>query len=390
MSRPAHFSPSAKPIVMFIHAFLDGAAAWNDVVDVLRSDMDARAVDLAGMGARAGETGPFTLERFALDVGLALDSIGQPVVLVGHSMGAQVAELVAARQPSRVRGLVLLTPVALAGTPLPEEVQSSFRALGGQPAAQRELRQRLSVSLSANGLERLGALGDRPAPAAVPAFFDAWRQGHPDGAHPTRYPGPVLIVSGEGDSFVDAAMIASAIAPRFEKAARTTIPQAGHWPHVEQPALLARVIGDFVRTLDAAAAGAVAQPGWKAAFANRSAQAFSDAFAPDMELDATVLTRPLVGRDAVKTLMGTASNIYESVTFTNEATNGPRTYLEWTAAAFGGEELRGITILTKGDDGRIVRAAIHHRPLGAALRFSAELGKRLDGTIPSDYFHAAA
>jgi pimeloyl-ACP methyl ester carboxylesterase len=390
MSGSASSSTSAKPIVMFIHGFLDGADAWNDVVDALRSDVDARAVDLAGMGARADETGPFTLERFALDVGLSLESIGQPVVLVGHSMGAQVAEIVAARHPSRVRGLVQLTPVALGGTPLPEEAQASFRALGGQPAAQRELRQRMSVSLSANGLERLGALGDRPAPAAVRAFFDAWRQGHPDGAHPTRYPGPVLIVSGEGDPFVDAAMIASAIAPRFGKATRATIPQAGHWPHIEQPAVLARVIGDFVRTLDDAAVAPVAQQGWKAAFANRSAQAFSDAFAPDMVLDATVLTRPLVGRDAVKTVMGTASNIYESVTFTHEATNGARTYLEWTAAAFGGFELRGITILTKDDDGRIVRAAIHHRPLGAALRFSAELGKRLDGKIPPDYFHAAA
>jgi hypothetical protein len=109
-----------------------------------------------------------------------------------------------------------------------------------------------------------------------------------------------------------------------------------------------------------------------------------------MVLDATVLTRPLVGRDAVKTLMGTASNIYESVTFTHEASHGERTYLEWTAAAFGGLELRGITILTKGDDGRIVRAAIHHRPLGAALRFSAELGRRLAGAISSDYFHATA
>ncbi len=390
MSTPARTPSSAKPIVMLVHGFLDGAAAWNDVVDVLRTDIDARAVDLAGMGARAGETGPFSLERFALDVGLALDSIGQPVVLVGHSMGAQVAELVAARRPALVRGLVLLTPVALAGTPLPEEAQASFRALGGQPAAQRELRKRLSVSLSANGLERLGALGDRPAPAAATAFFDAWSQGHPDGAHPTRYPGPVLIVSGDGDPFVDAAMLASAIVPRFGKATRATIPQAGHWPHVEQPAVLARVIGDFVRTLDDAPASSVGQQGWKAAFANRSAQAFSDAFAPDMVLDATVLTRPLVGRDAVKTVMGTASNIYESVTFTHEATDGPRTYLEWTAAAFGGLELRGITILTKGDDGRIVRAAIHHRPLGAALRFSAELGKRVAGAIPSDYFHAAA
>jgi pimeloyl-ACP methyl ester carboxylesterase len=390
MPSSAQFSTSAKPIVMFIHGFLDGAAAWNDVVDVLRPDVDARAVDLAGMGTRAGETGPFSLERFALDVGLALDSIGQPVVLVGHSMGAQVAEIVAARHPSLVRGLVLLTPVALAGTPLPEEAQASFRALGGQPAAQRELRQRLSVSLSANGLERLGALGDRPSPAAASAFFDAWSHGHPDGAHPTRYPGPVLIVSGEGDPFVDAAMIVSAIAPRFDKATRATIPQAGHWPQVEQPALLARVLADFLQQLTHSTAPGSAPSGWTGAFASKSVQAFSDAFAPGIVLEASVLARPVVGREAVKTVMGTASGIYESVKFTHETTDGQRTYLEWVAAAFGGMELRGVTILTKDEEGRIVRAAIHHRPLGAALRFSSELGKRLGEAFPADHFHAAA
>jgi len=47
--------------------------------------------------------------------------------------------------------------------------------------------------------------------------------------------------------------------------------------------------------------------------------------------------------------------------------------------------LRGVTVLTKDADGRIVRAAIHHRPLGAALRFSAELGERL--TEIADHFY---
>ena len=41
--------------------------------------------------------------------------------------------------------------------------------------------------------------------------------------------------------------------------------------------------------------------------------------------------------------------------------------------------------MTKNADGRIVRAAIHHRPLGAALRFSAELGERL--TEIADHFY---
>jgi hypothetical protein len=85
-------------------------------------------------------------------------------------------------------------------------------------------------------------------------------------------------------------------------------------------------------------------------------------------------------------VMGTASGIYESLLFTHEASSGPRTYLEWEATAFGGLDLRGVTILIKNDSGQIVRAAIHHRPLGAALRFSAELRERLTGVVDPSCF----
>jgi hypothetical protein len=185
-------------------------------------------------------------------------------------------------------------------------------------------------------------------------------------------------------------MIGSAIIPRFDKPTRATIPQSGHWPQVEQPALLARVLADFLRQLSDPSPRGSTQQGWAGAFASKSAQAFSDAFAPDIVLEASVLARPVVGRESVKTVMGIASHIYESVTFTHEVTHGPRTYLEWEAVAFGGEELRGVTVLTKDDEGRIVRAAIHHRPLGAVLRFSAELDRRLNGAIPPHHFHGAA
>ena len=126
--------------------------------------------------------------------------------------------------------------------------------------------------------------------------------------------------------------------------------------------------------------------GWTRAFAQKSAQAFSDAVAPDMVLEASFLTRPLVGTEAVKTLMGVASGIYELVTFTHQAHEGSRDYLEWEAAAFGGEKLYGITILTKNDQGKVQRAAIHHRPGGMLLKFAGELSRRLQGQIHADYF----
>jgi hypothetical protein len=39
-----------------------------------------------------------------------------------------------------------------------------------------------------------------------------------------------------------------------------------------------------------------------------------------------------------------------------------------------------------GYDGKFVAAAIHHRSVGAALRFSAEIRDRLAGVTPADLF----
>ncbi len=45
-----------------------------------------------------------------------------------------------------------------------------------------------------------------------------------------------------------------------------------------------------------------------------------------------------------------------------------------------------ITILERDARGKVVTAAIHHRPLDAVLRFSAEIRDRSAGVIPADHF----
>ena len=372
-----------RPRLVFIHGFLDGAAAWDDVITALGAPaVDAVRVTLPGMGDRAGEVPPGSLDGFADDVVAQLQALEGPLVLVGHSMGGQLAELAAVRLQDAVRALVLVTPVLLQGMNLPGEAMQSFHALGGDPAAQRQVRRTFSVNLDPQRLEKLGRLGDVMAPAAVASIADLWNHGHPAGREPSRYRGPVTIVRGAGDGFITAD-VAAGVQARFENAKIEVIEGAGHWPHVEQPQALARVLEPLVAT------PAVAPQGWTRAFAQKSTQAFGDAFAPDMVLEASILTRPIVGADQVKTVMGTASGIYELVTFTHQAREGTRDYLEWEARAFGGEMLYGITILTKNAEGKVQRAAIHHRPLGMALKFSAELGRRLQGRIPSDHFFGA-
>jgi hypothetical protein len=131
----------------------------------------------------------------------------------------------------------------------------------------------------------------------------------------------------------------------------------------------------------------VDQQGYTQAFAAQSADTFGGAFAEHVVLDATTLYRPVRGRDLVKQTMAAASKIYESLVFTRQAVNGPRTYLEWEATALGGLTMHGITILAKDEDGKITHLAIHHRPLGAELKFSAEIGRRLEGVLDPSYFY---
>jgi pimeloyl-ACP methyl ester carboxylesterase len=379
-----------QPSLVFIHGFLDGAAVWDDVVQSLGERAnDALCVDLPGMGGRADERAPASLAGLAEDVARQVRALDRPVILVGQSMGAQVAEMVAGDLASQVRALVLLTPVPLAGTGLPDEVMNTFRALGGNPAAQRDLRRHLSVNLDGDRLEKLGRLGDPVEPAAVCVFADLWNRGDELGATHTRYDGPVLIVRSEHDSFVTAEIVDNAVALRFDDPAIACIGNAGHWPHVEQPEAFAKTLGEFLSTVDRSVGLAAAPRGWIRAFQQKVSSAFAEAFDADIVLEANTLVRPIAGAEQVKTVMAAASQIYEALDFTHETTNGLRSYLEWEAEAFGGEKLAGVTILIRNEDGKIVRAAIHHRPLGGALKLSAELGRRLQGKVEASHFYSA-
>jgi hypothetical protein len=126
--------------------------------------------------------------------------------------------------------------------------------------------------------------------------------------------------------------------------------------------------------------------GWRRSFAGQSQSQFAEQFADEIVLEATTLAKPVEGKPGVAAVLATASSIYESLEFTAEAQSASTTYLQWRATAFGGMQMEGVTVLERDVSGKIVAAAIHHRPLGAVLRFAAEIRDRLAGEIPVDSF----
>ncbi|MGA5537404.1 alpha/beta fold hydrolase [Mycolicibacterium nivoides] len=368
--------------LLLIHGFLDDINVWDDLVSELPDDARVIRCQLPGFGTRADEPSPdLALQALAAEAGQLLDEVDSDVIVVGQSLGTQVAELVAAGHAGKVTGLVLLTPVPLGGTRLPEDALGPFRALGGDPGAQRAARSTLSPALTDAQLDRLTRTGAWARPDVVSRYVDVWNNGVADAPSTSDFTGPVLVIRGGADSFVTDQLV-STITPRFPQARERVIERGGHWVHVEFAAEVASAIVAFADEI----AGRATSAGWRRAFAEQSRAGFAEAFADGVVLDATTLIEPVVGRGAVATVLGVASSIYEALEFTAETTDGSTSYVQWRATAFGGMAIRGITILDRDAEGRIVSAAIHHRPLGVVLRFSAEIRDRLAGVIPSTHF----
>lgn len=127
---------------------------------------------------------------------------------------------------------------------------------------------------------------------------------------------------------------------------------------------------------------------WENAFAEKFQDALAETFAENVVLEAVILNSPITGRDNVQKVMKEASKLYEILTFTRSTNAGLQEYIEWEAQTFSGVQLKGVTILTRNENGALAHIAINHRPLGSALQFSTLLGERLRGHIDPSYFYS--
>lgn len=100
-----------KPPVIMLHGLSDNALCWNRIPVLLEVEFDVALMDARGHGLSGLDARGASLDVQADDVIALIDQLElfQPV-LIGHSMGAVVAALVAAKIPKAIRGVVLIDP----------------------------------------------------------------------------------------------------------------------------------------------------------------------------------------------------------------------------------------------------------------------------------------
>ena len=130
-------------------------------------------------------------------------------------------------------------------------------------------------------------------------------------------------------------------------------------------------------------------PVWTEALRDESGATFARAAAPHIRLEGSIFATPIDGREKVWTSLRAAGGITDSLSFTHESTAPDRSYLEWELEALG-QRFQGVTVLTFDSAGLISNVAIHHRPLGAVLAFSAEMGRRLGNSLGPGVFYRSS
>jgi pimeloyl-ACP methyl ester carboxylesterase len=256
-----YWGRDAAGTVVFIPGFQDTAALWDGVIVRLRAPRwHARAVNLRHVDAEPGRRGAI-LEGYRDQVLDVLDDIDpkrqRPVVVVGHSMGSQVGELVAAARRDSTVGLALITPIPLAGYALtPAQAARFDKATHDRNAkTAADGRRALLINDSAPVMRALVSATLATPPETAVQELDAWTTGHPLGDQPSTVSAPVLLI-GSADTFSSIELIRDVVAPRFADVRTAQVVGAGHWPHVEQPAAVAQILDDFFTRLAQSASAA--------------------------------------------------------------------------------------------------------------------------------------
>src|SRR5512146_1793258 len=87
------------PTIILLHGAGDQAGTWSEVAPALRGQYHVIALDMAGHGESEPRTGPISINTLltGLEAEIAQRGGSEPVTIVGNSLGAWVAMLVARR-----------------------------------------------------------------------------------------------------------------------------------------------------------------------------------------------------------------------------------------------------------------------------------------------------
>ena len=230
-------STGSAPAFLFLHGACCQARVWEPLMLALAArGVDSAALSYRGHGGSGskGALQAFRIMDYTRDTDRVLDGMAAPPILVGHSMGGLVAQLVA--EERAVRGLALL-----ASSPVGGMHRDGLRMLLRQPRAfLRAMRRQSFRALYEDERATRWLLFGPDAPDALVRRFmaeaveESWLAGSEMNKWlpaPDRVRCPVLVVGGEDDNMVCPDSVRRTAAAY--RVAPVMLPRRGHMLPIE-------------------------------------------------------------------------------------------------------------------------------------------------------------
>ncbi|MBN8874854.1 MAG: alpha/beta fold hydrolase [Rhodospirillales bacterium] len=239
------------PALVFLHYWGGSSRTWRHVIDALEEGFRTIAIDQRGWGRSDKPESGYALADLATDAMGVIATLGlQRYVLVGHSMGGKVAQLIAARRPDGLKGLVLVAPSPPSPLGLPADVR---RAMVGAYATRKSIITTVEQVLAPNGL----CAGDletviEDSLGGAPAAIEAWPLASSQEDITTLTPRievPTIVISGEDDRVDPPDILRRELLPRIPQAQLHLLRGIGHLSPLEAPGAIADLIRTFARAV---------------------------------------------------------------------------------------------------------------------------------------------
>jgi pimeloyl-ACP methyl ester carboxylesterase len=244
------------PLVVLVPGMGDLRAGYRFLAPALqKAGYRVASTDLRGHGDSDATFASYGDIETADDVIALIEELGHSAVVVGNSMGAGSAVLVAARRPELVRGLVLIGPFVRNGKTgaiqmlvlrvamAPVWAASAWKSYlpklyaGKRPGDFEVYRAKVIASLRRTGYAKAFSLTTHTNHKAAEACLSDVKT-------------PTLVVMGEKDpDFADPREEADWIAQTLHGEV-VMVPNAGHYPQSQRPDITTDAVLHFLRTLD--------------------------------------------------------------------------------------------------------------------------------------------
>jgi pimeloyl-ACP methyl ester carboxylesterase len=236
-----------EPGLVFLHYWGGSSRTWNLVTDQLNTDFRCVAYDHRGWGDSDGPETGYSMANLANDAEALIKTLGlQRYILVGHSMGGKVAQLLASRHPTGLQGLVLVAP----SPPTPMTVPESQRKQMIEAYESREAVEFLidniltSVRVPDQIREQIvedTLKGASPAKHAWPKT--GMLEDISDAV--VNISIPTLVLAGENDQVERIETLERGLVPYIPTVRTKIIPKTGHLSPLEVPDQIAAEIREF-------------------------------------------------------------------------------------------------------------------------------------------------